>query len=65
MDHLKYLCYLAIKDVLNAPENMQMKSEKIGNYSYTLMSDILLVKLQGYSPIIFNELGRYKREVFA
>ena len=55
----------SIKDYINAPENMQMQSETIGNYKYSLMSSSLLVKLQGYSPNVFSELVKYRREVFA
>ena len=65
LEHLKYLCYLCVKDYINAPENMQIQSESIGNYKYSLMSSSLLTKLQGYSPNVFSELAsNYRREVF-
>lgn len=65
MEHLKYLCFLAMKDFLNAPENNQMQSERIGDYQYSLMPSTLLVRLQGYSPKVFKDLSYYKKGVFA
>lgn len=62
---LKHLCYLFIKDYINAPPNMTMKSEKIGQYSYATIPSYTLNKLQGFSPFVFNALKKYRREVFA
>lgn len=62
MSHLKYLCFLAMKDSLNAPQNMTYEMEKIGNYSYKTASPYTLTKLQGLSPKVFADLSKYRRE---
>lgn len=66
MAQLKFLCFSAIKDLLVSEEHIgNYESEKIGNYSYKIMSPFLITKLQGLSPNIFYNLKKYRREVFA
>lgn len=62
MAHLKYLCFLVVKDTINAPQNMTYQSEKIGNYSYKTMPTYFLKALQGLSPIVFSDLYKYRKE---
>jgi hypothetical protein len=62
MSQLQYLCFLTIKDILNAPNNMTFKSEKIMQYSYTTIDPSFLKELQGLSPRVFSDLSKYRRE---
>ena len=62
IEHLRYLCMLAIKDYINSPNNQTFESEKIGNYSYKALSPYFLNALSGYSPKVYNELKRYRKE---
>jgi hypothetical protein len=65
MSDLKYLCYMAIKNYVNAPDNSMMESERMGNYTYKLMSPHFQTKLRGYSPQIFENLMKYRKVAFA
>ena len=62
MSHLKYLCFVVIKDILNSPQNSTFKSEKIGMYSYETMPTYFLKSLEGLSPKVFSDLSKYRRE---
>lgn len=63
MSHLSYLCYSALGDTLNAPNNALMQSEKIGNYSYKLMATEYLERFEGLSPKVYKDIKKYRREV--
>lgn len=63
MYDLKHLCFLTIKDLLNAPQNMTYESERIGQYQYKTVSTFYMKQLQGLSPKVFSELVTYRREV--
>jgi hypothetical protein len=63
MSHLKYLCFMTLKDFVNAPQNMTYQSETIGQYSYKTIATTLLTQLQGLSPNVFADLSKYRREV--
>jgi hypothetical protein len=65
MSDLKYLCYMAIKNYVNAPENSMMESERMGNYTYKLMSPFFQKELRGFSPQIFENLMKYRKVAFA
>ena len=65
MSDLKYLCYMAIKNFVNAPDNSMMESERMGNYTYKLMSPFFQKELRGYSPQIFENLMKYRKVAFA
>lgn len=65
MSDLKYLCFMAIKNYVNAPDNSMMESERMGNYTYKLMSPHFQTKLRGYSPQIFENLMKYRKVAFA
>lgn len=65
LSDLKYLCYLAIKNYVNAPDNSMMESERMGNYAYKLMSPLFQKELRGYSPQIFENLMKYRKVAFA
>ncbi len=65
MSDLKYLCFMAIKNYVNAPENTTMESERMGNYAYKLMSPYFQKELRGYSPQIFENLMKYRKVAFA
>lgn len=65
LSELKYLCYMAIKNYVNAPENSMMESERMGNYTYKLMSPFFQKELRGYSPQIFENLMKYRKVAFA
>lgn len=65
MSDLKYLCYMAIKNYVNAPDNSMMESERMGNYTYKLMSPLFQKELRGYSPQIFENLMKYRKVAFA
>jgi hypothetical protein len=65
ISELKYLCFMAIKNYVNAPENSMMESERMGNYSYKLMSPFFQKELRGYSPQIFENLMKYRKVAFA
>lgn len=65
MSDLKYLCYMAIKNYVNAPDNSMMESERMGNYTYKLMSPHFQTQLRGYSPQIFENLMKYRKVAFA
>lgn len=62
MSQLKYLAFLAIKDVINAPQNMTYESEKIGQYSYKTIPTYFMKSLQGLSPKVFSDISKYRRE---
>jgi hypothetical protein len=62
MSHLRFLCISAMKDYINSPNNETFESEKIGNYSYKVLSPYFLNSLSGYSPKVYNELKRYRKE---
>lgn len=62
---LKHLCYMAIKNYVNAPENTMMESERMGNYTYKLMSPYFQKALRGFSPQIFENLMKYRKAAFA
>jgi hypothetical protein len=62
---LQYLCYMAIKNYVNAPENSMMESERMGNYTYKLISPYFQKELKGYSPQIFENLMKYRKVAFA
>ena len=63
MSHLRYLCFITIKDLINAPQNMTFEQEKIGQYSYKTMPTQVMTSLQGLSPKVFADLGKYRKEV--
>ena len=63
MSHLRYLCFLAIRDIINSPQNMTYESEKIGQYSYKTVPTYFLKTLQGLSPKVFSDMSKYRREV--
>ena len=65
LSDLKYLCYMAIKNFVNAPDNSMMESERMGNYTYKLMSPFFQKELRGYSPQIFENLMKYRKVAFA
>jgi len=62
---LRHLCFLFIKDLINSPKNMTLKSEKIGQYNYATIPTNLLSRFYGLSPFVFNSLKKFRREVFA
>lgn len=62
MSQLRYLCFLSIKDIVNAPQNMTYESEKIGQYSYKTIPTYFLKSLQGLSPKVFSDISKYRRE---
>ena len=64
MSDLKYLCFSAIKQFMNAPDNELMQSERIGNYTYKLMSPEFQRELRGLAPTIFENLMPYKKVAF-
>ena len=65
MSDLKYLCFMAVKNFVNAPDNSMMESERMGNYTYKLMSPHFQTQLRGYSPQIFENLMKYRKVAFA
>jgi len=64
MADLKYLCFSAIKQFMNAPDNEMLQSERIGNYTYKLMSPEFQKQLRGLAPTIFENLMPYKKVAF-
>ena len=62
MSHIRYLCFLSIKDIINSPQNMTYESEKIGQYSYKTIPTYFLKSLQGLSPKVFSDLKSYRKE---
>jgi hypothetical protein len=64
MSDLKYLCFSAIKQFINAPDNQMMQSERIGNYTYKLMSADFQKELRGLAPTIFENLMPYRKVAF-
>ena len=62
ISHLRYLCFLAIKDIVNAPQNMTYSSETIGQYSYKTIPTYFLKSLQGLSPAVFSDISKYRKE---
>lgn len=62
MSHLKYLCFMTLKDFINSPQNMTFQSETIGQYSYKTIATTVLTQLQGLSPNVFADLSKYRRE---
>ena len=64
MSDLRYLCFSAIKQFLNAPDNEMMQSERIGNYTYKLMSPEFQRELRGLAPTIFENLMPYRKVAF-
>lgn len=65
MADLKYLCFSAIKQFMNAPDNEMLQSERIGNYTYKLMSPEFQQQLRGLAPTIFENLMPFKKVAFA
>ncbi len=65
MSDLRYLCFSAIKQFMNAPDNEMLQSERIGNYTYKLMSPEFQRELRGLAPTIFENLMPYKKVAFA
>jgi hypothetical protein len=65
LSDLQYLCYMAIQNYVNAPENSMLESERMGNYAYKLMSPHFQTQLRGYSPQIFENLMKYRKVAFA
>lgn len=65
MDDLKYLCFSAIKQVMNAPENEMLISERIGNYTYKMIAPDFQQKLRGFTPTTFENLMVYRKVVFS
>ena len=65
MSDLRYLCFSAIKQFLNAPDNEMIESERIGNYTYKLVSPLFQRQLRGLAPNIFENLMPYKKVAFA
>ena len=61
MADLRYLCFSAIKQFMNAPDNELLQSERIGNYTYKLMSADFQRELRGLAPTIFENLIPYKK----
>jgi hypothetical protein len=64
MEYLKYLCFLTIKDYLNAPDNMMLMEETIGQYSYKI-SPKDAITLQGLNVTVSNGLKKFRMEAFA
>jgi len=64
MSDLKFLCFSAIKQFMNAPDNEMMQSERIGNYTYKLMSADFQRELRGLAPTIFENLMPYRKVAF-
>lgn len=64
MSDLKYLCFSAIKQYINAPDNEMLQSERIGNYTYKLMSADFQRELRGLAPTIFENLMPYRKVAF-
>ena len=62
---LQYLCFSTIKQYMNAPDNEMLQSERIGNYTYKLMSPEFQRVLRGLAPTIFENLMPYKKVAFA
>jgi hypothetical protein len=62
ISHIKFLCFSAMKDMINAPQNMTYESEKIGQYSYKTIPTYFLKSLKGLSPLVFSGLAKYRRE---
>ena len=62
MDHLKFLAFNTIKDILNSPSSGKMKSEKIGRYQYTLYDSEQLTNLSSFSPEVYSNLMYYRKE---
>jgi len=61
MSDLRYLCFSAIKQFMNAPDNEMMLSERIGNYTYKLMGADFQRELRGLAPTIFENLMPYRK----
>jgi hypothetical protein len=62
MYQLQHLLFQAVKTIISAPENPLLQSETIGSYQYQNYSGFVLNSLKAYSPEIFVNLGRYRRE---
>ena len=65
MADLQYQCFSAVKQFINAPDNEMLQSERIGNYTYKLMSPEFQKQLRGLAPSIFENLMPYKKVAFA
>jgi len=63
LEELKYLCFDMVRTLVNVPNNPNLQSEKIGNYSYTNYSPLMLKEMQGLNAQIFSDLRRYRKEV--
>jgi hypothetical protein len=62
MYELQWLLLQAMKFVINAPANPLLQSETIGSYQYQNYSGFVLNTLKGFSPEVFVNLGRFRRE---
>jgi hypothetical protein len=61
MSDLKYQCFLAMRQYLNMPTNALLESERIGNYSYKIMSADVQQKLRGLAPTVYENLMVYRK----
>lgn len=61
---LQYLTFEAAKSLFNSPNNPNYFSEKIGNYSYSLISPSLISKFRNICPPVLSALySSYRKEV--
>jgi hypothetical protein len=61
MANLKYQCFQAIRQYINAPSNALLESERIGNYSYKIVSTQFQQELRGFAPQVFENLMTYRK----
>ena len=61
MADLKYQCFLAMRQYLNMPTNALLESERIGNYSYKIMSADVQQKIRGFAPTVYENLMVYRK----
>jgi hypothetical protein len=62
MYQLQHLLFQSMKTIISAPENPLLQSETIGSYQYQNYSGFVLNTLKAFSPEIFVNLGRYRKE---
>jgi len=62
MYQLQHLLFQSVKTIISAPENPLLQSETIGSYQYQNYSGFVLNALKSFSPEIFVNLGRYRKE---
>jgi hypothetical protein len=61
---LQQLCALMVQSMLaTSGEKFDLQSERLGNYSYSLISPKLVVELQGMNPKVFSRLSRYRKAI--